>query len=129
MRLLLDTHAFLWALFEPERLPALTREQLEDRQQEVLLSTVVVWEIAIKAALGKLPIQRPVASWLPAYAEALGCRLLAVHLDHALAVEDIPLHHRDPFDRLLIAQAQVEQATLVSADRVFARYDLPLLWA
>jgi PIN domain nuclease of toxin-antitoxin system len=65
---------------------------------------------------------------LPGYVDALGYRLLPINLSHALAVEHVPLHHRDPFDRLLVAQAQLEQATLVSADPVFARYDVPLLW-
>ncbi len=128
MTLLLDTHALLWSLTDPDRLPVKTRRLVSDRQHDVLLSTVVLWEIAIKVALGKLPLQRDLASWLPGYVDALGYRLLPINLSHALAVEHVPLHHRDPFDRLLVAQAQLEQATLVSADPVFARYDVPLLW-
>jgi len=128
VKLLLDTHSFIWSLTQPDRLSATARSLLSSRQNDVLLSTVVVWEIAIKAALGKLPVQPHIRSWLPKYIQALGYRVLPVDLSHAVALEDLPAHHRDPFDRLLIAQARVEQATLVSRDAILARYDVPVIW-
>jgi PIN domain nuclease of toxin-antitoxin system len=124
VRLLLDTHAALWWLGGDRRFGAAAADQVDDAGNEVMLSAAVVWEVAIKRALGKL--QAP-----EGFAETLvnaGARPLPVGLDHAAAVEKLPAHHRDPFDRMLVAQAQLERAVVVSQDGVFAAYGVPVLW-
>ncbi len=124
MKVLLDTHAALWWVADDQRLGARAAALIEDPGNQVLLSAVVVWEIAIKRALGKLRAPAEVASLLLA-GGAVG---LPVALDHAAAVEHLPSHHADPFDRLLIAQATIEDATLLTDDRVVASYDIATAW-
>lgn len=124
MKVLLDTHAALWWLSDDERLGADAARLIEDPGNQVLLSAVVVWEIAIKRALGKLRAPADVTSLLLA-GGAIG---LPVSLDHAAAVEHLPSHHADPFDRLLIAQVSIEDATLLTNDRAVAGYDIATAW-
>lgn len=124
MRLLLDTHAALWWLSDDGRLGAASAELMEDASNEVLLSAAVVWEVAIKRSLGKLDAPRDLAATLL----AAGVQALPVDVDHAEAVSELAWHHRDPFDRLLIAQARIEQAVLVSNDEAFRPYDVALVW-
>jgi PIN domain nuclease of toxin-antitoxin system len=115
MRLLLDTHVLLWALVRPERLDAVTRAALEDPANDVLFSAASIWEIAIKARLGRADFpQNP--DQVAAGARATGFAELAVRAEAAARVADLPLHHRDPFDRLLVAQALCEPARLITAD-------------
>jgi len=121
VRLLLDTHIFLWLLKTPERLGRHV-ESMEDPANELLVSAVVAWEIAIKHALGRMPLPAPPASYVPDRMGAIGARPLPVTLDHALGVASLPPLHRDPFDRLLVAQAIRLDATLVTADAVLAGY-------
>lgn len=124
MKLLLDTHAALWWPADDERLGEVAAAHLSDESNRILLSAAVVWEVAIKRSLGKL--RAP-----DGFVETLvggGALPLPVGLDHAAAVERLPWHHRDPFDRILVAQAAVEDATLVSADERLARYGVPVLW-
>lgn len=123
MRLLLDTHVVLWAVTDAAALPMRFRAALQDGRTELFVSAVSVWEVSIKTGLGKLDV--PQDLW-DRVAEA-GCAALPVTWAHARAVQGLPLHHADPFDRLLIAQAQVEGMVLVSADRAFAAYDVTLL--
>lgn len=124
MKVLLDTHAALWWLTDDERMGAQAAGLIEDPGNQVLLSAVVVWEIAIKRSLGKLRAPADTTSLLLA-GGAIG---LPVALDHAAAVEGLPSHHADPFDRLLIAQASIEDATLLTSDRVIAGYDIATAW-
>jgi len=126
MRLLLDTHVWLWMLTAPERLGA-ARQPLDDPDNELLLSAASSWEIAIKYHSGRLPLPTPPAQYVPESIRSSGVTPLPVHHAHALAVTALPAHHRDPFDRLLIAQAQLEGATLVTADPVMGAYDVELL--
>lgn len=121
MRLLLDTHIFLWLLKTPERLGHHV-ESIEDPANELLVSAVVAWEIAIKHALGRMPLPTPPASYVPDRMRAIGARPVPVTHDHALGVASLPPLHRDPFDRLLVAQALRLDATLVTADAVLAGY-------
>jgi PIN domain nuclease of toxin-antitoxin system len=114
---------------EPERLNALALESLMAEANELLFSAVSSWEIAIKYALGKLALPQPPDVHVPEYIERTGVSPLDVSHRHALAVAALPPHHSDPFDRLLIAQAQIERATVLTADHVFAAYDVPMLWA
>ena len=129
MTYLLDTGVWLWSVGEPSRISRKARDVMADVSHDVFLSAVTSWEVAIKAASGKLQLPEPPDSYVPRRMAAQGLRPLAVSHEHALAVFALPAHHRDPFDRLLIAQAKVEEMTLISADRMFDRYPVQLLWA
>jgi PIN domain nuclease of toxin-antitoxin system len=124
LRLLLDTHAALWWLSGDERFGTEAEQQIGDTTNQVLLSAAVVWEVAIKRSLGKLKAPSDFAPTLV----GAGAQPLPVSLEHAAAVEQLPWHHRDPFDRLLIAQATVERAALVSADMALAAYGIRVVW-
>ncbi len=129
MRLLLDTHVVLWALGEPTRIAGGVRSQIADTANELAVSAATAWEVAIKTKLGKLNVPGSVGDWLiPAVAE-LGAQWLAISAEHAAAVEVLPLHHRDPFDRMLVAQARQDGWTIVTADASFGAYGVPLLRA
>jgi PIN domain nuclease of toxin-antitoxin system len=126
---LLDTGVWLWSVGEPSRISRKARDVMAEVGHAVFLSAVTSWEVAIKAASGKLHLPEPPDLYVPRRMLAQGLRPLAVSHEHALTVFALPAHHRDPFDRLLIAQAKVEDMTLISADRVFDRYPVRLLWA
>ena len=128
MRLLLDTHAFLWWDADAEQLPDSLLETLQDPAHEITFSVVSAWEMQIKAALGKLELRTPLATLISEQREKNGLGVLPVSLQHVLALEKLGDYHKDPFDRLLIAQANVEGLTLVSKDDVFRHYDVALLW-
>jgi PIN domain nuclease of toxin-antitoxin system len=127
MRLLLDTHAFIWWDSDPAQLSPAALAALQDPANEVWLSVASVWELVIKAQLGKLALRLPLAD-IVRQQQANGLRVLPVSLAHVLAVEGLPPIHKDPFDRLLIAQANVEGAELVSADQVVRQYPVRILW-
>jgi PIN domain nuclease of toxin-antitoxin system len=121
LRLLLDTHVFLWLQTEPERLG----EQLspvEDARTELLVSAVSAWEIAIKHGLGRLSLPEPPDRYVPSRLRAIGASPLAIEHSHALAVASLPSLHRDPFDRLLVAQARAIDVTLLTADPLVDQY-------
>ncbi len=123
MKVLLDTHVILWWLDDPGQLSDSAREIIAEPSNEILVSAVSAWEIAIKRALGKL--QAP-----DNFAEAIRlCRFvpLNITMNHALATETLPMHHRDPFDRTLIAQSQVEGAAIVTRDSLFATYGVAVV--
>lgn len=124
MTLLLDTHAFIWAAVSPERLPDATRQRVVDGTTTVLVSAVTSWEIAIKRAMGSIQFRPTVAEVV----EALAFTPLPITIEHAAAVEDLPPLHRDPFDRLLVAQARLEGATLVTGDARIRAYDVASRW-
>jgi PIN domain nuclease of toxin-antitoxin system len=127
VRLLLDTHAFLFAIGEPELLSAKVRQMLANPNVERWVSVVSLWEIAIKVNIGKLamPLDR---AFYTQHLQALKANTLAVNLQHSMALLGLPLHHRDPFDRLLIAQAREEGLTLVSRDQEFRAYAVARIW-
>ncbi|MBI5488058.1 MAG: type II toxin-antitoxin system VapC family toxin [Deltaproteobacteria bacterium] len=128
MRLLLDTHVVLWALSEPDVIAEEARDAILDPVHEVLVSAVSAWELAIKQSLGKIRLPRPAETWLPREVGRAGFAWLAVSHHDALRTRALPWHHRDPFDRLLVAQA-LGGCTLVSRDRRMAAYGVPLLVA
>lgn len=129
MSYLLDTAVWLWSVFEPERLSPKAQEIFADRAQEVWLSAASAWEIAIKFASGKLQLPEAPTSYVPRRMTEQGIRPLAVSHMHALAVSQLPHHHRDPFDRMLVAQANLENMILMSSDRIFERYSVQVLWS
>jgi PIN domain nuclease of toxin-antitoxin system len=124
LKLLLDTHAALWWLSGDERFGEQAAQHLTDEKNQVLLSAAVVWEVAIKRSLGRLDAPEDLA---PALLDA-GVQALAVTVDHAAAVEHLPWHHRDPFDRMLVAQASIEGAAIVSRDASLRPYGVALIW-
>ena len=127
MNFLVDTHCWLWLQADPGRLDAALLETLAAPSSGRFLSAASAWEIAIKHAIGKLPLPEPPAIYVPERMRLSRFRELAIMQPHALAAGVLPPHHRDPFDRLLIAQAQIEGLTLVTADSTFARYDVRLI--
>lgn len=129
MRLLLDTHVLLWAATSPDKLDADARAAIEDGSSDVFVSAVTAWEIAIKQSLSKLELARPAELWLPEVIERSGFQSVAVDQAAALRVRALPWHHRDPFDRLLVAQALEEGFTVVTRDAVFSAYGVAVLAA
>lgn len=125
---LLDTHTFLWMASSPERIGEEARSRIEDTGCELLLSLASVWEMAIKSSLGKLELPAPLGSFVGQQGEALRTRLLDIRLEHTLEVENLPFHHRDPFDRLLAAQASFEGLPILSADTSFDDYSVSRIW-
>lgn len=124
MRLLLDTHAALWWLSGDRRFGREAEQHLLDHTNQVMLSAAVVWEVAVKRSLRKLNAPRDFAETLL----GAGVRPLGVSVEHAAAVEHLPWHHRDPFDRMLIAQAYLEGAAVVSRDEALRPYGVTLIW-
>ncbi|MBD2298873.1 PIN domain-containing protein [Nostoc sp. FACHB-190] len=130
MKLLLDTQCWLWWFAQPEKLSEEAITQIADETNELWLSVASIWEIGIKVAIAKLPLPEPPDSYISSRMGQLGVRSLEITATHALKAASLPLHHRDPFDRMLIAQAQLENITLVSADTIFRQYnDVAILWA
>ena len=125
MRLLLDTHAFLWALLDEPRLGAQSRDLITTQASSVLISHVSIWEIAIKHALARSDMPLSAAQAIQ-WAQECGFELLPLDLPHLLTLEQLPMHHRDPFDRLLVAQSIGESLLLLSADSAFRAYGCPL---
>ena len=128
LRLLLDTHALLWWLFDDPQLPRPVREAIGDMDTQAYVSSATGWELAIKSRLGKLPHAQEAVSNLAGLLSASQMQVLPITLEHALAAGALPGPLKDPFDRMLVAQAQIEGLTLVSIDREFRRYKVPLLW-
>jgi PIN domain nuclease of toxin-antitoxin system len=124
LKLLLDTHAVIWFADDAPQISRNAAAAIEDPANDILVSAVVAWELAIKRGVGKLPAANNYVDVMI----AAGSRELAVTLEHAQKVEDLPPHHRDPFDRLLVAQAMTEDATVVTNDQRIGRYDVPVLW-
>lgn len=126
MRCLLDTHAFLWWVDDDPRLPKRARDAIA--KNDCSVSLVSAWEMAIKASLGELRLSLPVSVYFERHVAASGFDVLGIDLAHVGAVEGLPHHHGDPFDRLLIAQAKAGHMTLVSADKTFAKYGVKRIW-
>ena len=128
MRLLLDTHAFLWWVGASDDLSRKARTAIASGRNECFVSLASAWEIAIKLSLGKLRIEGALDRFLPEQLAANGFQPLPIDLHHAARVASLPFHHRDPFDRLLVAQALREELAVVTADAVFARYGVTRVW-
>jgi PIN domain nuclease of toxin-antitoxin system len=124
LRLLVDSHVLLWHVQDDPRLKPKPTAAIEAPDAEVLVSVASLWELAIKSALGKLAVPDD----LPERVEGMGFELLTVSAAHAWAVRELPPNHGDPFDRLLVAQAQVERLPIVSADPAFSNYGVEVVW-
>jgi PIN domain nuclease of toxin-antitoxin system len=129
VRLLLDTRVFLWLANAPTRLNRTASDLLADQANDLFLSSASSWEIAIKHSRGKLPLPIGPARFVLSRMQRFDITGLAVEHVHALHVAGLPHHHSDPFDRLIVAQAQLEGFSLATADRRLAAYDVPVLWA
>ena len=128
MRLLLDTHALIWYVDQDHLLSASAHAAITDPANELLLSAGTIWEIGIKVGLNKLSLSMPYREWMNKAIGDLGLTLLPITVEYADVQAGLPRHHGDPFDRLLAAQARVEDIPLVSSDPIFDRYGLTRIW-
>ena len=128
MRILLDTHVLIWLVEGDKNLSTVARSAIEDEDNSLYLSIASLWEITIKLSLGKLDLQLSVDEMVESFLIPGGIEILQIETSHLSILRDLPLHHRDPFDRLIIAQAQAEKMTLISADGVFDLYGVDLQW-
>jgi PIN domain nuclease of toxin-antitoxin system len=128
MNLLLDTHTFLWWAAEPAKLSPNADSALHDTANTLYLSVASIWEMQIKLQLGKLTLSKPLPDLIQNQQHANGLRLLAIEPAYIYSLADLPQHHKDPFDRLIIAQALAESMTVVGADGKFSAYPVSLLW-
>ena len=128
MKLLLDTHALIWFLEDDPKLSAVAREEIEDATNERWVSTACGWEMAIKSQLGKLDLPKPFEVLFPSALESHGFSILPIQARHLHRYHTLLLHHRDPFDRMMIAQALVEGMTIVGCDEVFDDYGVARIW-
>jgi PIN domain nuclease of toxin-antitoxin system len=128
VNLLLDTLVFLWLDSDQAKLSSAAKSVCSDANNTLWLSAASAWEMQIKTGLGKLRLRRTLAETIASHQTANGLQILPVHLAHALALEDLPLHHKDPFDRLLIAQANCEHWEIVTADPEFKAYPVRVIW-
>jgi PIN domain nuclease of toxin-antitoxin system len=128
MRVLIDTHIFIWYIQNSERLPSSIATYINDGRNDILLSIASVWEMAIKQSTGKLNLGLPYASFIEEQMRLNSMELLPLRLDHLEVVTTMPFHHRDPFDRLLIAQAMLEDIVIISADSTFSSYPVQRIW-
>jgi len=129
MKILIDTACWLWSLTDPARLNKEAIDLVADPSQVLFLSAASSWEISIKAALGKLQLPEPPGKYVPGRMAAFNIVGLPIEHTHALRVFSLPPHHRDPFDRILIAQALVENMPILTADRIFLQYKAKVIWA
>lgn len=128
MKLLLDTHTFIWWDSQRTRLSPDALMLCQDASNDMFLSMASIWEMQIKIQLGKLKFTLPLADVIKDQQKANNIKLLPIEFHHVLGLEKLPLHHKDPFDRLLIAQAQVEDMVVISNDAWFTNYDVKLKW-
>jgi PIN domain nuclease of toxin-antitoxin system len=128
MNLLLDTHVFIWLLEDESRVPPDALRECENPENQLHLSIASVWEMQIKVAAGKLVFKRPLAEIVEQQKNENGISILPISLAHIWQLAKLPVHHNDPFDRMLVAQATADKLTLVTADRHMARYPVELLW-
>jgi PIN domain nuclease of toxin-antitoxin system len=128
MSWLLDTGVFIWARSYPERLNRRASELVSSDKETLFLSAASAWEIGIKYNLGKLALPEAPARYVPNAMNLWRIQALEINHRHALSVSELPPHHQDPFDRILIAQAKLEGMTLLTADRIFEKYDVEIMW-
>ena len=128
MKFLLDTHTFLWWITGDAQLSERSKEIIGDSDNQIFLSAASGWEIAIKSRIGRLQIPRPISGFISEQMAENAVDNLSITMSHALQVSDLPDHHRDPFDRLLISQSQIENMPILSVDPLIKKYDVQVIW-
>ena len=128
MKVLLDTHTFLWWITADNRLSSSAREFITNGDNELFLSAATGWEIAIKAQLGRIKLPKGPHSFIAEQLRLNSIQSLPIHMSHALHIYSLPNHHRDPFDRMIIAQAQLEDLPILTMDSQIARYEIKVIW-
>ena len=128
MKLLLDTHTFMWWDSDLDKLPPRVQSLCFQPENQLVLSLVSVWEMQIKIQIGKLDLGKPLAEAIAHQRQTNQIELLPVYYDHVLELDNLPLHHKDPFDRLLLAQARVEGLVILGKDLQFRNYEVPVEW-
>jgi len=128
VKLLLDTHVFIWWFNEPEKLSKKVLAACEDNKNELILSVASIWEMQIKMQLGKLRLTQSIKDLISTHRATYDLQILPIFLNHILALDNLPVHHRDPFDRILIAQASTERLAIVTKDQIFKEYTVQLFW-
>jgi PIN domain nuclease of toxin-antitoxin system len=128
MKLLLDTHSFLWFVAGSDKISSTARSLIEDSDNQPLLSMASLWEMAIKVSIGRLKLSLPFEELIPEQMSLNGIEVLDIRTEHVAKVVQLPFHHRDPFDRRLIAQAKVEEIPVVGADDTFDAYTVTRMW-
>jgi PIN domain nuclease of toxin-antitoxin system len=128
MKLLLDTHTFLWLIIEDPRLTENAKKSFLNPDNDIFLSIASTWEIAIKSSLGKLHLAEPLERLIPREIKLNGIYLLHIELKHIMIVAGLPFHHRDPFDRILVAQCRTENLSILSSDQNFDKYEIKRIW-
>ncbi len=128
MAILIDTHALLWFLADNPRLPVHIIKRIENDAKTVYVSIASLWEIAIKVSVGKLNLGEPLEKVINVRLPEINVQILDISTTHIAYVSSLPLHHRDPFDRIIIAQSQIENISLVSVDRKFDLYGIQRIW-
>jgi len=127
VKLLLDTHTFIWSIEDDKRLSQKAKKVIEDPDNEIFLSIASLWEMSIKISIGKLELKKPYEEVI-SYVRKKGIEILSINFEHTLEVSKLEFHHKDPFDRLIIAQAKIENMTIVSKDILFDDYEVKRLW-
>lgn len=128
MRCLLDSHAVLWATLDDERLPDSVRDLIADRTNHIAISVASTWELTMKALIGRLRLPEPPETYFEGLVRDFGYELLPIHQRHVAALPELPAIHADPFDRMLVAQALVEDIDLVTGDSYLGRYPIRTIW-
>ncbi len=128
MNLLLDTHAFLWIVSGDKRLSRKAKKLYLDKSNEVYLSAASIWEMAIKISLGRLTLEEPLENFIATHAVGNNIKILEIRSKHLYKIEDLPFHHRDPFDRVIIAQCMLENYFVVGNDKTFDSYPVSRVW-
>lgn len=128
MRYLLDTHTFLWFINDDMALSGHAKGLIEHPDHDIYLSVVSIWEMAIKISLGKLALPTPFEDFITSQIANNNITLLDIKIVHATGILGLPFHHRDPFDRLILAQAQYEKLTIIGNDSIFSNYGIPIVW-
>ncbi len=128
MNLLLDTHAFLWIVSGDKRLSRKAKKLYLDKSNEVYLSAASIWEMAIKISLGRLTLEDPLENFIAMHALGNGMKILEIRPKHLYKIEDLPFHHRDPFDRVIIAQSMLESYFVLGSDKAFDSYPIRRVW-
>ncbi len=128
MKVLLDTHTFLWWITDDPKLSLRVRGIISNGENEVFISAATGWEIAIKAQIGRLKMPDEPRRFILEQLKINGMKSLPIEMRHALHISTLPIHHQDPFDRMLIAQAQMEELPVLSADPQFGKYEVTIIW-